>query len=1026
MRLENYYENPQILHIGTEPFRSWYVPCEDAQTAEKLDMGQSRQVQMLSGSEWNFTWYESLHKVPSGAASADFPLEGMDKIPVPGCWQFYGYDGNHYSDCRYPIPFDPPYVPDKNPAGLYIREFSYDRQEGKRVYLNFEGVDSCYYLWLNGEFIGYSQVSHNISEFDVTEKLLDGRNRLTVLVLKWCDGTYLEDQDKLRWSGIFRDAYLITRPEVHLRDYFVKTQITEDLTQASIYVECEWAGEAITQKGRTVLKLLNGMTCIREAELVPGSNGEKAVAEFIVDAPVLWNAEKPHIYGLLISCNGEVIYQQIALRRTEIKGNVMLLNGQKFKLKGVNRHDSDPYVGAAIDRAHFIRDLTLMKQHNINAIRTSHYPNAPWTLPICERMGFYMIDEADVESNGCLDLYGGGGYQDRMKETHVDYTFGLLMQDPSYKKSVLDRVQGMVCRDKNHGCILIWSLGNESGYGENMEAAAAWVKEYDPDRALLYECSIWEKEGKPNDVHNLDIYSRMYAPVEFIDWYCTQEGKKPFIEVEYSHAMGNGPGDLEAYYQRLYQHDGYTGGFVWEWCDHSVWAGKTEKGKDKFLYGGDFGEEFNDGNFCMDGLVYPDRRPHTGLLELKNVSRPVRVVSYNKAEGTVTLRNMLDYTVTGELYDVHWKLERNGEQILEDRIVAPQIAPHGILTISMPELAAMQGVDGILCLKMEYVQNRDYAVMKKGFVAGFDQIVIREPGEEESLAERMCGRVEKEEIQLAETDGFLVVEGVDFKYTFDRFAGTFVSMKKGGKELLEAPIEYNVWRAPMDNDRDVRLEWEKAGYDRMQTKVLDVSARIVGEQAEITSQFRLCASWVQWCFAGTIVWKIDAKGRVDVEIRGKRNTQLPFLPRFGLRLFLPKNYGQAEYLGYGPYESYPDKHQASWLGKFCTSVQELHEDYLRPQENGSHWNCHWVILKEEGGSEIKISGNRFSFNASFYTQEELAKKGHSYELEESGYTVLCLDGYMSGCGSNSCGPELDPRYRVQAEEMEMKFRFELR
>lgn len=1016
MYLPKYYEDPQTLHVGTEPYRAWYVPCESLKEARKLDMESSTQVQMLNGADWKFSWYENARLIPEECIRKNYETGGLKDIRVPGCWQFFGYDSNQYSDCRYPIPFDPPYVPDQNPAGVYIRDFTYTKSLGQRVYLNFDGVDSCHYVWLNGMFVGYSQVSHNISEFDVTDQIVDGANRLTVIVLKWCDGTYLEDQDKLRWSGIFRDVYLITRPQAHIRDFFVHARVSEALDRADIRIDWELSGSAPVK-----VCLLDGEICLEEASQDGTEHGESAGSvSFTLENPVLWNAEQPCLYGIQLECGGEVIYQQLALRRTEIRGNVMLLNGQKFKLKGVNRHDSDPFTGYTISREQFLKDLRLMKENNINAIRTSHYPNAPWTLPLCEQLGFYLIDEADVESNGCLDLYGGGGYQDRMKETHEDFTFGLLMQDPAFEKSVVDRVQGMVCRDKNHGCVLIWSLGNESGYGENMVKAAAWVKSYDPDRELLYENSIWEKDGKPNDVHNLDIYSRMYAPVEFIDWYCTQEGKKPLIEVEYSHAMGNGPGDLEAYYQRLYQYDGYTGGFVWEWCDHSVWDGRTTEGKDRFLYGGDFGEEFDDGNFCMDGLVYPDRRPHTGLLELKNVSRPVRIVEYEAASGTVVLKNMLDFAVTGDYYDICWTLERDGSRILQGCIPEPDIRPHETIKVSIPELAEALQEKGVLCLRLEYIQNRELPMTEKGHSAGFDQVLINgKAGDGKSLEK--AGEENYCQFRTEAGPEEFVIAGKGFRYVFDRFLGTFSSLERDGIRVLEKPVSYNIWRAPMDNDRNIRLEWEKAGYDRVQTKVLDTGIEQNEDEVIIRSEFRLGASWVQWIFRGVTTWTVNCDGTIFVETEGKRNMELPFLPRFGLRIFLPETFCQAEYFGYGPYESYPDKHQSSWLSRFSSSVEALHEDYLRPQENGSHWNCSFVELREENGRRIRAEGSGFSFNASGYTQEELAGKLHSFELEKSPYTVLCLDGYMSGSGSNSCGPELSGEYRVAQETLKMKF-----
>lgn len=1019
MKLEKYYENLDVLHVGTEPYRAYYVPCGNASEAQLLQMECSSRALMLGGCDWKFSWYESLHKVPQVCVEADWNTIGMNTVSVPGCWQFQGYDSHQYSDCRYPIPYNPPYVPDRNPAGVYVKEFFWKKKEKERVYLNFEGVDSCFYVWVNGQWTGYSQVSHNTSEFDVTDKLVDGNNRLTVIVLKWCDGTYLEDQDKLRWSGIFRDVYLLARPENHIRDFAVTTDLTEDFSRAVVTVQLELSGT-----GEALVRLLDAQGKGSIAEMVCG---HQQTAEFVIDEPRLWNAERPNLYYLMMECEGEFICQQVAVRKVEARGNVLLLNGRKFKLKGVNRHDSDPFTGAVISRRQYCKDLQLMKEHNINAIRTSHYPNAPWTLDECDRLGFYVMDEADVESNGCLDLYGGGGAENRYAEFQDDISYGVAMQDVRFVKSVLDRVQGMVYRDRNHGCVISWSLGNESGYGICMEEAARWVKAFDPSRILNYENAIWLKGGKPNDVSCLDVYSRMYAAPEFVDWFCTQEGKKPLVMVEYSHAMGNGPGDLEDYFSRMYRYDGYAGGFVWEWCDHSVYMGKTPEGRDKFAYGGDFGEEFDDGNFCMDGLVYPDRRPHTGLLELKNVARPVRLAGWDREKGTILLENMLDFLSAGELYDICWELEVDGEKKAEGFFEKPEILPHTTAAFSLPPNVWGE-CSGDVVLNLIYRQNRSLEMTPEGFTAGRDQVILsRRTGKDPY---RKVPAAEGAELYCEETDNFFVMGGTDFRYVFDRFEGTFTSLVREGTLVTDQPVRLNLWRAPMDNDRNIRMEWERAGYNRLQTKVLscnmeqETDSRGKVRAVEITVRLQLTASWVQPIFAGTVVWTVTGDGALRVQAEGDRETAMPFLPRFGLRLFVPKEFQQAEYLGYGPGESYCDKHQAARLGMFRALGKELYEPYLKPQENGSRWGCGYVELSTGDGRWLRASGSNFSFSASRYSQEELTSKGHSYELEESPYTVLCLDGAMSGCGSNSCGPKLAERYQVCQKHLEMEFLLE--
>ena len=505
MRLPNYFQDPQTLHVKTEPLRAYYIPCGSQEEAMEADMLTTSRAITLNGDDWSFHYYDSYHDIPEGCTAADACTCGSDTISVPSCWQILGYDGNQYTNTRYPIPFDPPYVPDENPAGVYVKEFTLDAQAAaQKVYLNFDGVDSCYYLWVNGSFAGYSQISHSGSEFDITEYVHEGSNRLTVIVLKWCDGTYLEDQDKLRFSGIFRDVYLLIRPHNHIRDYFVHTDVAEDLSGARVWADIDCQGDvAVKARLYTPCGQLLG-----ETEMADGK------ISFQVDTPDLWNPEHPALYTLILETAEETIGQKVGIRRIDIRGNVIYMNGVNFKIKGTNRHDSDPYTGAAISRQQLMKDLKLMKEHNINGIRTSHYPNAPWATQLYDQYGFYVMDEADLESHGCENIYGGGIRRGDNQEIQYERTYGLLMRDPSYEKAVVDRIQHLVHRDKNCASVFSWSMGNESAYGPNMEKAAAWIKSYDPDRVLNYENSIWQMMDSDyvNDLTNIDVYSRMYAP----------------------------------------------------------------------------------------------------------------------------------------------------------------------------------------------------------------------------------------------------------------------------------------------------------------------------------------------------------------------------------------------------------------------------------------------------------------------------------------------------------------------------------
>lgn len=983
------HENPDILHVGTCPDRSYYIPF--AGEEEALE-GASSRVISLNGT-WAFRYFSSYQEAVDPEEGLSFDEEEMGQIPVPSCWQNQGWGRHQYTNVRYPIPCDPPYVPEENPCGLYVRHLQVEDPSAFHWFLNFEGVDSCFYLWVNGEFVGYSQVSHSTSEFDLTGLLTAGDNTLAVLVLQWCDGTYLEDQDKLRMSGIFRDVYLLARPEHHVRDFFVKEDFSPDFSQATVTVELELSGACQVQ---AVLTAPDGQTVGTASSL-----GEPLV--FSLDQPVLWNAEAPAQYTLSLSTGEEVILQKVGLRQIEVRDGVVYLNGVAIKFRGVNRHDSNPVTGYTISKEQALQDLALMKRHNINAIRTSHYPNAPWFLQLCSQYGFYVIGEADMESHGMAEQLGH----------HEGERYPDAADDPQFQKAILDRAQRCVIRDKNNACVVIWSLGNESGWGENFEIAGRWVKEYDPSRLLHYENFLTYHKDRTPDFSMLDLYSRMYASVEQVDNYFhggaldeNLHGRRmPFIQCEYIHAMGNGPGDAEDYQRRIMEYPGFCGGFVWEWCDHAVYGGTTPDNRPIYRYGGDFGEFPHDGNFCMDGLVYPDRTPHTGLLEYKNVIRPLR--AQRVAGSTFRFHNYLDFTDAADAVCVSFEAAQDGEVLLGGNLELPSLPPHGEVDLTLPELPE----GGISTVTFFYTAKQAGDFTPAGHPLGFDQILLTEepffldaPSQEEG-------------VQVEAGSDQVIFTGEDFRYVFDNERGLFSAMTYKNRNLLTRPMEWNLYRAPTDNDREVRLLWEQAGYHRPTVRVYSVDQ----EGATLTCRLGIAALSIAKFLEITAVWTVSADGRVDVALHGERDTRFPWMPRFGVRLFLPQAFGSVEYFAYGPYESYADKHQASRLGIYAQSVDAMHEDYLKPQENSSHWGARYVTLTDGAFAFTAAAEQPFSFNVSPYTQEELTQKAHNYELEKCGETVLCLDYKMSGVGSNSCGPELLPQYRLEEEAFDFAF-----
>ena len=1001
MIVPRHFEDLSILCENTLPERSYFIPASKRMGALVENRTLSDRFQLLNGN-WSFRFFSSIEDITEEFYRPDYDISGFDTIPVPGMWQNYGYDHHQYTNVRYPIPFDPPYVPVENPAGAYVTVFEYHKDPAApKAYLNFEGVDSCAYVWLNGQYVGYRQVSHSTSEFDVTDKLLEGKNRLAVLVLKWCDGSYMEDQDKFRMTGIFRDVYLLKRPEQAVRDYRVTTKLDGTVT---VCVDAHIP---------VALSLYDGDQLVAAAETVD-------TAILTVPQPRLWSADTPCLYTLVLETPGEVITDRVGIREITIENAVLKINGQNIKFRGVNRHESDPITGFTISIEQMVKDLTIMKAHNFNSIRTSHYPCAPVFYQLCDQYGFYVIDEADNESHGTELL--------AMKETKWDEIirrwYEPIADNPLFTPATVDRTKKLVIRDKNRPCVVIWSMGNECAYGCTFEAALAWTKSYDNTRPTHYESAWHFGNRQNNDFSNLDLYSRMYPSVGEIEKNlaeCMEHDHildRPYILCEYCHAMGNGPGDLEDYFQAFYAHEALCGGFVWEWCDHAIYKGVAKNGKAMYWYGGDHGEKPHDGNFCMDGLVYPDRTPHTGILEYRNVYRPARVVSYDQIKGEMTLHNYMDFTDLKDYVNLSWEVTCDGIAIAGGSVESPSIDPHsnGVLhlPISVPE-------KGKCFLKLTYTLKGDRPLQPAGQFLGFDEIALTNADCRNQTALAM-NTVVPGKVAVSQTSRIITVTGDNFAYTMDKRTALWQTLELSGKQLLDKPMELNVWRAPTDNDRKIKLIWKNNEYDAPVTRVYDISAVGSGDSAVITAHVGMTGWSIQKFLDLEIRWTVHGGGQMDVTIQAQRNIEFRFLPRFGLRLFMPKAMEQVSYCGIGPMESYVDKRRASWYGKFDSCVADLHEDYLRPQENGSHHGCDYVILQGDGCSLTVLSQEPFSFNASRYTQEELETKAHNYELEESGSTVLCIDHALSGIGSNSCGPELMEQYRFQPDNFTRSFR----
>ena len=982
-----FHEDPQQLHIGTLGKHCYFIPFSKEQDPFE-SREKSERFELLNG-EWNFRYYDSIIDLEYDFISVQF----TKTIPVPSNWQLHGYDKPQYTNVCYPIPFDPPFVPDDIPVGVYSRSYNYIA-DGMRKILVFEGADSCIYLYINGKFAGYSQVSHSTSEFDITPLLHEGENVITAAVLKWCDGTYLEDQDKFRLSGIFRDVYVLSRPEKRLENYIVRTELSDDNFSAKL---------VFTPYGCDVsAEFYDGKTKLAEFSAKDGETVRIDIA-----MPKLWSAETPNLYSLKIFAGEEVIGERVGFRNVCVRDGVMRINGKAVKFLGVNRHDSYPETGYYASVEQMKKDIILMKKHNINSVRTSHYPNSPLFYQLCDVYGLYVIDEADMETHGCVEVYNDFKWSAENSYCGI----AMLACDERFKKAICDRAESLVKRDINRPSVIFWSLGNESGYGENMLASAQLVKALDDTRIVHYE-STNRLDETPTDI--LDVVSGMYWDLNGMKGFLeNKDEKRPLVLCEYCHAMGNGPGDLEDYHEVFYSSERFIGGLVWEWSDHAFPLGTTEDGRIKYGYGGDFGEKHNDGNFCMDALTYPDRTPHTGLLEVKQVYRPVRVEK-GGADGEFIFRSYLEFAQADELLDCRYEITYDGGVSAEGKVDFT-LEPRGTTKVFVPEAAEKRSEESYI--RFIFTAKSDTLYCEKGYEVCFDQLKLCD-GEKAAVKP-------KNGADLTVTDEIFVVSinVGEVSYRFNKRLSAFDSIKIGGRKLLEKPLYFNFFRAPIDNDI-MKGDWYRAHLNDYTVRNYGVTAEKTADGAEIS--LRQSFGWsIHQPFAYMDVKYVVSADGLDIKCKAEFSNKVTFLPRFGIRLFMPREFDRVEYFGYGPYESYCDKHRADYIGNFTASISDLHEDYIRPQENGSHFGCKYMLVTD-GKTSVKFtSSGDFSFNASEYTEEELAEKRHNFELQKCGSSVICIDSKMAGVGSNSCGPALAEKYRLPLPKLTAEFHIEL-
>ncbi len=995
------WENLSLLHLNREPAHAALLPYADEDTALTGAPGASAYYRSLNGL-WRFSYLPNPEATPPDFASPDHPAMDWDTIPVPSNWQLHGYGRPQYVNEQYPYPIDPPYVPNDNPVGLYRRTFRVPSSwEGRRVFLRFDGVNSAFFVWVNGTRVGYSQGSHLPSEFDLTPYLRPEENLLAVQVFQWSDGSYLEDQDFWRLSGIFRDVSLFATPELHLRDLRVRTHFDAHYTDATLELALALRnyGAQPHRVGQVRARLLDAQgRLIAEAPACEGTSvgaGEEHTATITlpVAAPRPWSAEDPYLYSLLLLLEDpqgavlEVQHVAVGFRQIEIRDQQLFLNGVSIKLQGVNRHDTHPDTGHAVSLESMLQDITLMKQHNINTVRTSHYPNDPRWLELCDRYGLYVIDEADLETHGFA--YEG-----------LDCPTGW----PEWRDAFVDRAERMVQRDKNYPSIILWSLGNESSYGPNHHAMAACIRAIDPTRPLHYEGA--------REAAGVDVVSVMYPTVaEIIKQGRRKDAPRPYFICEYAHAMGQGPGNLKEYWQAIRTYPRLIGGCVWEWADHGL-RQCTPDGQEWFAYGGDFGDVPNDGNFCLDGLTFPDRVPHSGLLEYKKILEPVQVEAVDLERGVVRLRNRYAFLSLEHLQGA-WTLTRDGEVLQQGLLPPLKVAAGKARQVALPYQLPTPEPGATYWLNLSFTLAQETRWAPRGLELAWAQFALP------VSAPARPRRTPPSPLTVASHEHFLALFGDDFALRFSLLHGTLDAWEYQHQPLLTAGPRLQVWRAPTDNDVHLAKVWREFRYDLLASRVSRVSlTELSPEVAVVEVATTLTPPSHKPCFACTYRYTVTGAGEVTLETHVTPLREgLPVLPRLGLQLHLPGDFDRLAWYGRGPHESYVDRKESARVGLYRGLVRDQYVPYPKPQENGNKSDVRWAALTDIRGLGLFVTGSAlFHVSALPFTPEDLTTARHTYELTPRNETILQLDHAHCGLGSESCGPGPLEQYLLHPAE----------
>lgn len=998
------WENHQIDGINRMPARAHFLTFPSKEKALLNNNRYTHAFKNLNG-VWKFMFLDAPEYSPEGFFNSDFDVTKMDDITVPGNWQLQGYGKMHYSDLWYNFPINPPYVPTENPTGIYKRTFFVEESyRDKKIIIRFCGVDSAYHLWINGKEVGYSKVARNESEFDITDFIRVGEeNDVTVRVYQWSDGTYLEDQDMWWESGIFRDVELIGVPKDGINDYKVIADLDDEYKNGIFKVE---AFLRTTKEVNVTFELVDAGENTVFTKTVVAKEGKACIDEVIADVNH-WTAETPYLYKLFMTVEDdgqiiEVIPQNVGFRNIRLNGETFLVNGVAIKFKGVNRHDYSPQNGRVVSREEIEKDIILMKQFNINAIRTSHYPNSYYLYDLCDEYGMYLIAETDLECHG-FELTG-------------DYKW--ITDDPSWELAYVSRMTRMIERDKNHPAIIFWSLGNESAFGCNFRKMTDVAHEMDPTRLVHYEGDF--------DVESADVYSTMYTWIEnpkkpYLMKDIIEKYKKPHIHCEYCHAMGNGPGNLKDYQDLVYAHDKLQGGFVWEWFDHGI-ESFTESGEKYYRYGGDFGDDPSNKDFCIDGLIMPDRTPSPGLYEYKKVIEPITTTAIDIQKGIINLLSRYDFANL-DRFNLVYKVMEDDVILQTGFMPVPSIEARANKDITLPyDLSAIKVKPGAhYYVNISYQLREDTSYASSGHELATAQFEL--PLYKEGIMVRPEGilNVEKEHTTLH-------VKGANFSLDFNLVNGNLMNIVRDGMQVLSKGPRLTLWRAPISNDMEIIDKLKKVYFLHLEHEVvMNIDYHMEGNILKVEVDTINSTTNSAWHFKTKYVYTVCPSGDILIDVEGTPSGRVDLapdmLPRIGVSMHLDKSMEHVRYFGMGPGENYADSKEAAQMGLYANTVDGLFTNYVIPQENGNHMGCKWVSMTNDRGMGLLASTEGdFNFSASWYEDKDLDDAKHTCDLVKRDYIVFNVDYKQNALGTNSCGQWQLDKYRAKFEDLKLSFR----